>query len=448
MKPARAPIRAGEARASHLGTAESRRFGLSMPPAFRYPAYRNFWFGMLAAVGGFQMLMFGQFWLIHELTASPLFLGYVGLANALPAIALNLVGGVVADRFEKRRLIVVTQTASAALVFLLAALTLTGAVEAWHVLTIAVFAGAINAFNQPARMALYPYLVDREVLMSAVALNSSIWQGTRIVAPAVAGGLIAVFGTATAFFLAGAGILAMAIVVSSLKIPSTVQAPGPGRAGALTDMVEGLKFIRGNSIFSFLIAMTFFNSFFGMAYITLMPVFSVDILKVGADGQGVLLSVGGVGSLAVTVWLGTRANFRHRGFVLIGGAVMTGLSLAAFSLTAKYVGSFNLALALMFVLGTFTSMYMVSIMTSLQMMVPNRMRGRVMGFYGMTWNIMPLGGMYAGALAGLIGAPWAVAIGGLLVTGFAIGPALLNRQIRNLSQVMDRAEAAEAAAAG
>lgn len=421
-------------------TEQARKFGpisLSVPPAFRYREYRNYWFGMLSAVGGFQIAMFGQFWLIHELTDSTIYLGYVGLANAVPAIALNLVGGVVADRFDKQRLIVVTQVISASIVALLALITLTDVVAPWHVLTIAVFAGAINAFNQPARQSIYPHLIERKVMMSAVALNSSIWQGTRIIAPAIGGILIAVIDTGAAFVLASVLMFVFAVVVAFLKVPDEARAGASRRqTSAFRDIVEGLKFIKANSVFMFLIGMTFFNSFFGLSYIILMPVFADDILKVGADGQGVLMSVSGVGALIVTIWLGTRVSSGNTGLILIGGAVLTGLTVAAWALTAEYIGSYPLALALIFFLGLFTSVYMISIMSTLQMLVPNEMRGRVMGFYGMTWNIMPLGGMFAGLLAASIGAPWAVAIGGLVVSAFAIGPALLNGRIRHLGALL------------
>ena len=423
-------------------TPPVRRSVFSVPsalkyPAFRYPAYRAFWLASLASVSGYQMLTFGQLWLVHELTESPLFLGYVGVATAVPAIALNLFGGVFADRMDKRRLIVVTQTITSSLIFVLATLTLLGIVQAWHVLVIAFFAGAVNAFDQPARQSLYPHLIDREVMMSAVALNASIWQGTRIAAPAAAGVVIALAGTETAFFLAGAGFLTMAVVMYSLRI-APIERSGSGSAAH--DMLEGLKYIKGNSIFSFLIGMTFFNSFFGMAYIMMMPVFAKEILGVGADGQGVLMSAGGVGALITTLMLGSIGNFRRRGLLLIGGAVMFGLSVGAFALTSEYVGSYVLALALMVVMGVFSSAYMISIMSSLQMMVPDRMRGRVMGFYGMTWSIMPLGGMQAGAIGSALGVPVAIAIGGLAVSAFALGPALVNRSIRNLGSLLIRAE--------
>lgn len=414
---------------------QPRRFRL--PPALYYPMYRNFWLGMFGAVGGFQAFMFGQFWLMHELTGSPLYLGYVGLANAIPAICLNLIGGVMADKLEQKRLIIITQILSSTLVFLLGTLTLLGMVKVWHVIGTAVFAGAINAFNQPARHALYPKLVERKALMSAVALNSSVWQATRIIAPSIAGALIAVFGTASCFFFSGAGMISFALVVHRLQVPKI---EGMSTGSAIHDVTAGLKFIVGNSIFSFLIAMTFFNSFFGMAYITQMPVFTRDILNIGADGQGVLLSISGTGALITTLWLGSKGNFRRKGLVLIGGATVFGISVAGFALTSLYVGSYALAGAFMLAIGVFTSMYMISIMNSLQMLVPDNMRGRVMGFYSMTWNIMPLGGMYAGVLAGFIGTPYAIAIGGMFVTVFAIGPALLNKQVRNLGTLLTQAE--------
>ena len=410
---------------------------IKVPPALRYKQYRAYWLGTLASVSGFQMLMFSQGWLTYELTGSALYLGYIGLANASAAIALNLFGGVFADKLNKRWLIFYTQLTTAALIFLLGALTITGVVQVWHIICLAFAAGAVNAFDQPARQALYPHLIDRKVMVSAVALNSAVWQGTRIVAPAVAGFIIQITGTSSAIFLAGAGFIVMAMVILFLQVPR-IESRSSG--SPLEDIVEGLKFIKGNSIFGFLIGMTFFNSFFGMAYITMMPAFAVDILKVGANGQGLLMSVGGIGALLVTMWLGSVGNFQRKGLLIVGGGLAFGLSVAAFALTSRFVGSYPLALTLMVVMGISSSMYMISIMSSLQILVPDRMRGRVMGFYGMTWSIMPLGGAQAGAIAEFVGVPVAVAIGGALVAAFAIGPALLNAKVRDLGAILEAAE--------
>ncbi|MCH8297314.1 MAG: MFS transporter, partial [Chloroflexi bacterium] len=323
-------------------------------------------------------------------------------------------------------------------------LTLLGLVEPWHVLVIAFLAGGVEAFDNPARQALYPHLIDRRVMMSAVAMNSVIWQGTRIIAPGIAGFIIDLINTETAFYISGAGFVVLAVVMARLKIPPIAR----GALGnPIQDIKEGLQFIKVNSIFSFLIGMTFFNSFFGMAYVMLMPIFAVDILAVGAKGQGLLLGISGAGALLNTLWIGARGSVPNRGLAIIGGAVLFGLTVAAFALTAEYVGSFALVMALMFFMGIFNSLYMISVQSSLQIMVPDRMRGRVMGFYGMTWSIMPLGGLQASALTSVLTAPIAIAIGGLAVALFALGPAAVNSKVRNLGSHLTPLEEEAAGAA-
>jgi len=404
--------------------------GFGIPPALRYPAYRAYWLGLLASVSGFQMFRVGQGWLIYEITGDPWSLGLVGAANAIPAIFFNLFGGVFADRLDKRRLIIFTQLTTGSLIFLLATLTLLSVVESWHVLVVALLAGGVEAFDNPARQALYPHLIDRKVMMSAVAMNSVIWQGTRIVAPGIAGILIDLINTQSAMYISGMGFVVLAVVMARLKVPPI---PRGAIGNPIQDIQEGLKFIKVNSIFAFLIGMTFFNSFFGMAYVMLMPIFAVDILEVGAKGQGLLLGMSGAGALINTLYIGARGAVPNRGLAIIGGAVLFGLAVATFALTAEYVGSLLLAMGIMFVVGIFNSVYMISIQSSLQIMVPDRMRGRVMGFYGMTWSIMPLGGLQASALTSLFTAPIAIAAGGLAVALFALGPATVNPRVRNLS---------------
>ena len=384
------------------------------------------------------MFRVGQGWLIYEITGSAMFLGiFLGLVTALPGMVFNLLGGVVADKLDQRPLVMITQVTNGCLIFLLATLTLLDLVEWWHVLAVAFISGSVEAFDTPARQALYPHLIDRKDLMSAVAMNSSIWQGTRIIAPAIAGFIIDLTHTYVSFYVSGVGFFVLAAVLHNLKVPKIAR---EGTGTPVHDLLEGLKFIKSNSIFSFLIGMTFFNSFFGMAYIILMPVFAVDILDVGARGQGLLLGVSGAGALITTLWLGSRTNVQYKGLLIVGGAVVFGVLLAAFALTAEVVGSFALAMAIIFFMGVANSTYMISVQSSLQLMVPDRLRGRVMGFWGMTWSIMPLGGVQAGGMAQLIQVPFAVMTGGLAVAAFAIGPALLNSKIRNLGAFLRQAE--------
>ena len=402
------------------------------------PSYRTYWFGTLASVLGFQMLNFSQFWVIHELTNSPLYLGYVGVANAVPAIILNVFGGVVADRINRQKLIIVTQFVNSFLIIILAALVFTDVVEAWHVILIAFITGGINAFDQPARQALYPSLVERKVLMNAVALNTAIWTGTRIVAPAIAGLVITLTNTAASFTLSAIGFLTMSIVVMKMSIPKSSPM---GKSGA-SDFLDGFKFLMKHSVFMFLIGLTFLNSFFGMAYIPMMPVFAVDILKVGADGQGILMAFGGVGAVISTLAIGRITNLSRRGLLVIGGSLIFGSLISIFSLTSALFNNYYLAVSLMFLVGLSSSAYLITIMSSLQLMVPDYMRGRIMGFFGMTWSIMPLGGMYAGFLAKYLGGggngvAYAIAIGGLLIALFAIGPAFYNKEVRSLSKIVE-----------
>jgi MFS family permease len=412
-------------------------------PAMAYKAYRAYWLGTLASVAGFQMLTFSQYVIIHRLTHDPKYLAWVALASAVPAIVLNIYGGVLADKLERRRLIAVTQIINGFLILILTILTFAEIVQPIHVIMLAFLSGAVNAFDQPARQALFPSLINPKVMMNAVALNSAIWTGIRIIAPAFAGFIIALAGEGVSFLLSALGFFTMAVVVLTLHVP-VVDNSLPGRptggwgsSRSRGGPLEGLKFIAANNAFVFLIGMSFFNSFFGMAYIPMMPVFAEEILKVGVEGQGILMGLGGVGALAMTMTLGRMGNIKQRGFLIIIGAFMFGLLLATFSISAQFVGNYYLAMVLMFIMGMSSSVYMISIMSSLQLMVPDDMRGRVMGFYSMTYSIMPLGGLYAAAAAGLFGGgskgvPPAVALGGLFVALFAIGPALLNRNVRNV----------------
>ena len=415
------------------------RHRFNLPPALRYPAYRYYWLGLLASVTGYQMFRVAQAWYVYELTGSPLWLGYAALANAAPGLVLNLFGGVFADRLNKRLLVMATQATAAGIILLLAVLVLLDAAELWHVMVIVFLAGGVEAFDNPARQAIYPHLIDRKVMMSAVALNSSIWSSTRIVGPVIAGFVIGWRDTETAFFAAGAGFAVMAAVMLFLKVPPI---PRGGRGNPFQDMLEGLRFIKKNSIFAFLITMTFFNSFFGMSYVFLIPVFAQEHLGLGPTEYGTLLSTSGAGSLIVTFWLGSKSNASYRGLFIIGGATLFGMSLIGFGITSRFVGSYELALVILFLLGVFTSIVNISIQSSLQVLVPDAVRGRVMGFYSMTWSIMPLGGMLAGALAtiAVLGAPIAVVIGGSAVAGFALGPALMNSKVRHLSSLLARSE--------
>lgn len=411
-------------------TETQRRRRLQVFTALKHPGFRRFWLGMVASVMGFQIMMVAQGWLVYDLTDSKLFLGYLGLAAGVPAIVLSLVGGVVADKVDQRRLLMLTQSISGLVMLTLATLVLLDMVEVWHLMVIAFLIGSVQAFDGPTRQAIFPHLIEREDMMNAVALNSMVWQGTRVLGPALGGIIIGTrLGIAPGFYAPFAGFLIMALMVSTLRLPPIKRAQGTSVA---QDMAEGIKFVRTNRIFTFLIGMSFFNSMFGMSYIFLFPVFAKDIFEAGTSGLGFLSAATGMGGLLGTFTTASLGNFQRKGWLLLGGAVFFGVFLILFAITSSLFASLPLAMGLIFLAGACTSIYMISVLTTLQSLVPNELRGRVMGIYGMTFSVLPLGAMQAGAVAEFTSAPFAVALGGAAIILFAAGMAVTNSQVRNL----------------
>ena len=392
--------------------------------ALRSPRYRRYWLGNLAAVSGQQMMWVAQGWLIYRLTDSPLYLGYAGLATAAPAIVLNLVGGVLADRLDQRRVIFATQLVTAASVAGLATLTALDLVQPWHVLAVGFASGATQAFGNPARQSLFPQLIEREQLMNAVALNSMVWQSTRIVAPAAGGVLVGTVGEAATFYLAAASFSLLGFIVIGLRVEREVRGR---RETMLRDLAVGLGFIREHFLFAFLIGMSFVNSFFGNASQQLMPVFARDILDAGPSGMGLLMSAGGFGAILGLGVTAALTDYDRKGYLLVGGASAYGAFLVLFALSTSY----PLSLFASFFMGAFGSVYMITVQTALQLRVPDELRGRVMGVFGMTYNMGPLGGLQAGAVADAFSAPAAVALSGLAIIAFA-SSATLRSEVRRL----------------
>ena len=398
--------------------------------ALRHPQFRRYWLGLITSVMGFQIMIVAQGWLIYELTDSKLFLGYVGLAAGLPAIGLNLFGGVIADKVNQSRLLVTTQTISSLVMFIVATLVLLDIVQVWHVLASAFVIGSIQAFDGPTRQALFPHLIDRNDMMNAVALNSMVWQGTRVIGPAIGGIIIGTrLSVSPGYYAAFFGFLFMAFMVSTLKIPTLKRT---NEASVIEDMAQGINFVRGNRIFMFLIGMTFFNSMFGMSYVFLFPVFAKDIFDAGTSGLGFLSASTGIGALLGTTLTAYLGNFQRKGWLILGGATLFGVFLILFGVTSIVFTSLPLAMGIIFLAGASTSIYMITVMSTLQSLVPDELRGRVMGIYGMTWSLLPLGAMQTGAVAELAGASFSVVLNGTVVILFAIGIAATSAQVRNL----------------
>jgi MFS family permease len=409
-----------------------------VPPALRSAPFRYYWGGLISAVIGYQGFLFLEFALMHQLEGSAWALGVLGVATGVPAIILGVAGGVAADRVEKRWLIGLSQAGISLALASLGVLTLTGAVAVWHVLALAMLIAMLSSFDSPARSAYFPRLIPREALISAVALNSMVWQSTRVVGPATAG---VVVGLVSADALTGIGVafLAAAVLVAVMPLMMVlVRVPAPGTAGRrnpVRDLADAVRYAARNRVVGFLLVLSYVQTLFGWSYMVLMPVFAADVLGVGLDRQGGLLAAAGAGATVVTVTLslGGAGLARRRGWMVIGGAASAGIALAAFSLTAAWVGSYALAVALMFVVGLTQTLFNTGAMGALQLMIPDEYRGRVLGLYAIVWGIMPLSGTQAAAIARVTGVPVAVALGGLLITVLALA-ALASPTIRGLRQ--------------
>ena len=377
-------------------------------------AYRHYWLGSVVSVGGLQLQTIGQGWLVFELTHKPVTLGLLGAAASIPSILVSLFGGAVADRLDKRVVLRTTALVNVVLILLLAWLDFSGQVQVWHVLTIAGVQSLVTGLDWPTRSALYPMLIDREHMMSAVALNSIVWQGTRMVMPAIGGALLAYSDTWVLFLLAAIGMLCMAIVVHRLD----VHAPGVCTGTALGQTLEGMRFILNNRLFLMLMLLAYFTMFFGSSYVQLMPAFA-KLLNVGSSGFGVLLSAAGLGSILGTFAAGYVQRNHRSGRMMLLCAGVFAPCLMLFALVTQFAAhtayGYGLALACVLAAGVASSTYNIVSMTLMQMRVPDALRGRVMGIHGISFSFMSLGALFTGAIAAQIGTPMATLVSAAIV---------------------------------
>lgn len=399
--------------------------------ALHSPLYRRYWLGSLASIGAIQLLVLGKGWLVFELSGSTLKLGLLGAAGAIPQILVTLFGGVVADRLDKRKVLMVTSLIISSLLLILGFLDFTGLVKVWHVIAIAALIGLASGFDWPARQAFFPSLIDRNHMMSAVALNSVLWQGTRMIVPAIGGIVIAVSGTAIVFLAAAVGFFAMFLVLASLDVAHRVSPPG----NSLNQFLEGLQFIGSSKLFAVLIPFTWVVTFFGVSYIQLMPAFA-EILDVGERGFGFLLSSSGVGSVTGTMLIVFVLNKRRLGLLILGASLCSTFALFGFAIVTGYAeavqNAYAIAVCFVFLMSMFNSMYLISSMTVLQMRVPDALRGRVMGIHGITFSLIPLGALFGGSVASAFSPPIAVAVGASIVMLAVLSVATTQSEIRNL----------------
>jgi len=356
-----------------------------------------------------------QSWLVYRLTGSATLLGIVGFASQFPVFLLAPVGGVVADGYPRRHALIATQTAAMLLSFPLAALTLANRIQVWHVVVFATLLGVVSAFDIPIRQAFIVEMVGRDDLMNAIALNSSMMNGARIVGPAIAGVLVAAVGEGWCFLFNGVSFIA--VIVGLVMMTAGNRTPGEHRGPKIGAIIEGFRFVlRARPIRALLILLGLV-SVTGMPYMVLMPIFADQILKGGAKGLGLLMGSSGIGALAGALLLAGRQGVRGLGTWVMLSCGGFGVSLILFAFSRN----FWMSTLLLLPAGFSMMVQMASSNTLIQSMVPDQLRGRVMAVYSMMFmGISPIGALLAGLFAHSLGAPLTVAAGGVICIAGAL----------------------------
>jgi MFS family permease len=373
--------------------------------AFQHRNYRLFFAGQLLSLMGTWMQTVAQSWLIYQLTGSAVLLGVVNFANQVPVLFLSPVGGAIADRYDRRRLIMTTQATLMMLAFILAALTLSGAVQVWHILALATLQGIVNSFDMPARQSFVVEMVGKKDLPNAIALNSTMFNAARMVGPAVGGLLVALTSEGWCFLINGLSFLA---VLTGLYFMSVPRRPAPSAEDGEGGIGQGLAFAARTEPYRSLLLLVATLSLAGMPFTVLLPVFATQ-LNAGPDGYGLLMGAVGLGALAGAIRLATQRDSEKLNLLpgLAAGGMGIGLGLLGLA------PSFWLSEAALLVIGFCLITVTATCNTLLQSHVPDRLRGRIMACYMMCFaGLAPFGALAAGAAAHHIGAALTVMIGG------------------------------------
>jgi len=393
------------------------RFGW-LPVTLRALRHRNFqlfFSGQLISLVGTWMQTIAESWLVYRLTGSSLLLGAVGFSSQIPVFLVAPLGGIVADRYNRQRVVIGTQVCSMVLAGIYAALTLSGRIKIWEIFVLAALLGIVNAFDIPGRQAFLMDMVGREDLMNAIALNSSMFNGARIIGPAIAGILVAKIGEGWCFFANSVSYIA--VIAGLLMMQITRAAPRATDASPLAHIIEGFRFVRGTAPIRVILLLLGLVSFVAMPYVVLMPIFADRVLHSGARGLGILMGATGVGALLGALTLASRSGVRGLGRWVAYSCGGFGVFLVLFS----FSHTFWLSTALLVPVGFCMMFQMSSSNTLIQAMSPDELRGRVMAVYSMMFmGMAPFGTLLAGALADRLGAPVTVAMGAVAAIGGAV----------------------------
>ena len=369
-----------------------------------------------------------QGWLVVVLTSSPALLGLASAAATAPTLLLSLLAGVVADRVDKRRLLIVSQLVAAVLSTILAILVTTGGVAFWHVVVLAFLSGSVSALAIPSFQAIVSTIVDRGLIGSAIALNSAQFNLARVFAPALAGIAIAAGGIAIGFWANAVSYLAVAAVFATLPVAAPRALAGV-QSALWSDLTDGLRFVAADRLVLVLVLLAAAPGLFILNYLALLPIYARDILQIGAPGLGALTGAIGLGALVGAVTLAFARPAGGSGRLVLGGLSIVGAALVVFGLSRSLPVSL-LALAL---LGAFQVAYYSTTNTLLQVLVPARLRGRVLSLYTLTSiGLIPIGNLAAGLVGETYGVEVALAGGGLICLAIVAVVAFLEPRLIRL----------------
>jgi MFS family permease len=374
-----------------------------------YRNYRLFFSGQSISLVGTWIQRIATPWLVYHLTGSAFLLGVVGFAGQIPTFLLAPFAGVLTDRWNKYYILIATQFAAMIQALILAFLYLTGTIQVWHIILLSVLLGLINAFDVPARQSLVINMVEKkEDLGNAIALNSSMVNGARLIGPSFAGLLIAFAGEGVCFLVNGISYLFVILFLLQMKLNLPAEKKKEGRV--LKELAEGFNYTFGSLPIRYMILLLALISLMGMPYTVLMPVISKEILHGGSHTFGFLMGASGMGALTGALYLASRKSVVGLGKIIPLASGIFGLGLVAFS----YSGYFWLSMPLMVLIGLGMMLQMASTNTILQTIVEDDKRGRVMSFYTMAFmGTAPFGSFMAGSLAKSIGVQHTILFGGI-----------------------------------
>ncbi len=387
--------------------------------ALRHRDFRLFWSGQLVSLIGTWMQSVGQSWLVLELTDSPFRLGLIGALQFGPILLFSFLSGAISDRARKRRLLVGTQTALMLQAFTLSALVLSGHVQFWHVATLAAMYGLANTLDIPTRQSFIAHLVPRGDLMNAIALNSAVFNGARVVGPAAAGLLVARYGTGAAFLFNGLSFLAVIAALLAIRTDGE-PLPRSGR-GMGAEIAEGVRYALGTPRIRLVFGLLLSVSLFVVNMNVLVPLIARTVLHEGAHGFGLLMASLGVGAVIGALTVAALAVGRPPLWLVVTPAVAAASLLFALS----FVRHFGLAAAVLMAMGFAQIIFMTGCNTTVQITVPDELRGRIMGLYALVFaGMTPIGALLMGTIAERWGVARACAVGGsaglLLVAGLTL----------------------------